>query len=100
MKKLEIACFNLKSALIAHNANVDRIELCDQMREGGTTPTLQMIDETMQLCNIEKFVMIRPRGGNFIYSQEEFEIMKQNINQFKNRCRWFCFWNFNFYQSN
>lgn len=83
MRKLEIACFNIQSAVIAQIAKADRIELCDQMKEGGTTPSLQMVDEALQLDAVVKFVMIRPRGGNFVYSQEEFKEMKNAIIQFK-----------------
>ncbi|MCB0456006.1 MAG: copper homeostasis protein CutC, partial [Aequorivita sp.] len=71
MKKLEIACFNLDSALIAQNAGADRVELCTDISLGGITPNLEMIQEARQKLTIDLYVMIRPRGGNFVYSDTE-----------------------------
>jgi len=76
---LEIACFNIESALKAAHAGADRIELCDNYYEGGTTPSFGMIQYAIQKINIPINVMIRPRGGDFLYSSAEFEIMKQDI---------------------
>ena len=84
MKKLEIACFTNASIQIAFENGADRIELCDQMEVGGTTPSIEMVKFASQF-NIPKYMMIRPRGGNFIYSDEEFEIMKKSILEFKNQ---------------
>ena len=83
MHKLEIACFNLESALIAQNGNADRIELCDDFTSGGVTPNYGTFETARKLIIIDLFVMIRPRGGNFIYSDEEFEQMKKDILHFK-----------------
>lgn len=83
MKKLEIACFNAESALIAQQGGADRIELCDNIKEGGTTPDLQITKQTLEKVTIPLYVMIRPRGGNFVYSEEEFQQMKKEIQQFK-----------------
>ncbi|MEQ3662511.1 MAG: copper homeostasis protein CutC [Flavobacterium sp.] len=83
MKKLEIACFNLESALIAQKSGADRIELCANMSVGGTTPSIEIIEQTKQNLTIDLYVMIRPRGGNFIYSNEEFQQMKDSILQIK-----------------
>lgn len=77
--KLEIACFNLESALIAQHGGADRLELCDDFSSGGVTPNYGTFETARKLINIDLFVMIRPRGGNFIYSDEEFEIMKKDI---------------------
>lgn len=79
MKKIEIACFNLESALIAQKTGADRVELCADMSVGGTTPTLEMIKQAREHLTIEINVMIRPRGGNFVYSDSEFEQMKSEI---------------------
>ena len=84
MKKLEIACFNLESALIAQKAGADRVELCDGIEVGGTTPNLETVKEVRQILTIDLFVMIRPRGGNFVYSGEEIEKMKKSIVEMKN----------------
>lgn len=83
MKKLEIACFNLESALIAAKAGADRIELCTNLKEGGTTPDLEMVKMARQNISIPIYIMIRPRGGNFVYTNEEFEQMKTEISVFK-----------------
>lgn len=83
MKQLEIACFNLESALIAQENGADRVELCTEMHIGGITPDLELIKEARKKLNIDLFVMIRPRGGNFVYSEEEFETMKNYIQEIK-----------------
>jgi copper homeostasis protein len=83
MNKLEIACFNVESAKIAHENGADRIELCDGIEVGGTTPNQMDVINTRKFLFSDLFVMIRPRGGNFVYSNEEFAQMKLNILQFK-----------------
>ena len=83
MKKIEIACFNLESALIAQKYGADRIELCADMSVGGTTPKIEMIQQARENLTIDMFVMIRPRGGNFVYSETEFEQMKSEIETIK-----------------
>ena len=83
MKKIEIACFNLESALIAQKFGADRVELCADMSFGGTTPTIKMIQQARENLTIDLYVMIRPRGGNFVYSDSEFEKMKSEIETIK-----------------
>ena len=83
MAKLEIACFNLESTLIAQENSADRVELCAEMNIGGITPSLELIKEAREKLNIDLYVMIRPRGGNFVYSEEEFETMKNQISEIK-----------------
>lgn len=83
MSKIEIACFNPKSAMIAFENGADRIELCDGLSEGGTTPDFEITKELRDKINIPIFVMIRPRGGNFTYSDAEFEQMKEELNRLK-----------------
>lgn len=80
--KLEIACFNYQSAVIAEQGGADRIELCDRFFEGGTTPTYETFALARKQIKIELFVMIRPRGGNFIYNNDEFAQMKKDISFF------------------
>ncbi|WP_396210165.1 copper homeostasis protein CutC, partial [Flavobacterium sp.] len=82
-KKIEIACFNLESALIAQKAGADRVELCADMSVGGTTPSIEIIQQARENLTIDLYVMIRPRGGNFIYSEVEFEQMKSEIETIK-----------------
>ena len=83
MKKIEIACFNLESAIIAQNTGADRVELCADMLVGGTTPTIEIIKQAREHLNIDLYIMIRPRGGNFVYSDSEFEQMKSEIEAIK-----------------
>ena len=83
MKKIEIACFNLESALIAQKVGADRVELCADMSVGGTTPTIEIIQQAREHLTIDLCVMIRPRGGNFVYSEAEFEQMKSEIETIK-----------------
>jgi len=83
MSKIEIACFNPESAVIAFENGADRIELCDGLSEGGTTPGVEVTQELREKINIPIFVMIRPRGGDFTYSEAEFEQMKNDLIQLK-----------------
>ncbi|MCT2560763.1 copper homeostasis protein CutC [Chryseobacterium herbae] len=83
MSKIEIACFNPESAMIAFENGADRIELCDGLSEGGTTPDFETVKELRIKINIPIFVMIRPRGGDFTYSEAEFEQMKKELVQLK-----------------
>lgn len=83
MSKIEIACFNPESALIAFKNGADRIELCDGLSEGGTTPAFETVKKLKETINIPIFVMIRPRGGDFTYSDAEFEQMKEELTQLK-----------------
>lgn len=81
---LEIACFEMTSAETALRSVADRIEFCSEVQEGGLTPN---IDEFRYLKSIYRkpiFVMIRPKGGSFLYTEKEFEVMKKNLIEFKN----------------
>lgn len=81
--QLEIACFNLQSSIIAQENGADRVELCANISEGGTTPDFQITKSARKELSIDLYIMIRPRGGNFVYSEAEFEQMKIEIVQFK-----------------
>jgi copper homeostasis protein len=85
MKKhfLEIACFNAESAEIAQAGGADRIELCSDRTAGGTTPGILTIEQVRKEVTLPVFVMIRPRGGDFVYTASEFEQMKQEISFIK-----------------
>ena len=76
---LEIAAFTIEAALQAQQAGADRIELCDNPPEGGTTPSVGMLQVARENLEIDLFPIIRPRGGDFLYSDHEFEIMKRDI---------------------
>ncbi|MEO6818199.1 MAG: copper homeostasis protein CutC [Ginsengibacter sp.] len=77
--KLEVIAFNIESCIAAQRSGADRIELCDNPGEGGTTPSYSFIKAARKVLQIDLFVMIRPRGGDFQYSEEDFSIMKNDI---------------------
>jgi copper homeostasis protein len=77
--RLEIIAFNIASCQIAQAAGATRIELCDNPAEGGTTPSYGFIKAARKKLRIDLFAMIRPRGGDFLYSDDEFEIMKTDL---------------------
>ncbi|MFT3679640.1 MAG: copper homeostasis protein CutC [Ferruginibacter sp.] len=79
MFKLEIIGFNIESCSIAQSAGAARIELCDNAAEGGTTPSYGYIKKAREILYTELFPIIRPRGGDFLYSDEEFEMMKTDV---------------------
>jgi len=78
--KLEIAVFNYESAVIAEQCGADRIELCENYSAGGITPQPELIRKVKSKLKIPARIMIRPRAGNFIYNDSEFEEMKNSIN--------------------
>lgn len=82
MTKLEIACFNEDSALLAAQQNIDRIELCEDYSQGGLTPKIETLQKIKSQSQTPVFVMIRPRGGDFTYSNSEFQQMKSEISHF------------------
>jgi copper homeostasis protein len=77
--KLEIIGFNVESCIAAQEAGADRIELCDNPTDGGTTPSYGMIQSARKILSIQLYAMIRPRGGDFFFTDHEFEIMKADI---------------------
>ena len=78
---LEVVVYNIESALRAQEGGADRIELCDNPAEGGTTPSFGIIESVRQNVSLDVYVMIRPRGGDFCYSNYEFHAMKRDIAQ-------------------
>lgn len=79
MKLLEIAVFNIASAIAAQDAGADRLELCENPLDGGTTPSYGTLKMARDRISIPVFPIIRPRGGDFLYSDVEFEVMKQDL---------------------
>ena len=76
---IEICANSYESALYAQKAGADRIELCVELAVGGITPSYGLLKKVRQDISIPVNVLIRPRSGNFTYSTEELEIMKQDI---------------------
>jgi copper homeostasis protein len=77
--KLEICANSYQSALNAEKAGADRIELCSELSIGGITPSYGLLEKISKEITIPVNVLIRPRSGNFCYTDDEFEIMKTNI---------------------
>lgn len=77
--KLEVIAFDIESCLIAEQSGAHRIELCDNQSEGGTTPSFGLIKSARKCTTLELFPIIRPRGGDFLYNDEEFNIMKEDL---------------------
>ncbi len=76
---VEVCANSLQSALNAEKAGADRIELCAALAVGGITPSYGLLRSVKDQISIPVNVLIRPRGGDFTYSDLEFEIMKKNI---------------------
>ncbi len=77
--KLEICCYSIESAIISEKAGAHRIELCDNYLEGGTTPSYAAIKQAVDLLSIPVNVIIRPRGGDFLYSDIEYKVIKNDV---------------------
>ena len=77
--KLEVIGFNIESCILAQAAGAHRIELCDNPGEGGTTPSYGFVKAARKNVQIDLFPIIRPRGGDFLYSDDEFEVMKTDV---------------------
>ena len=75
----EVCVESFEEAIRAVKAGATRIELCDNLAVGGTTPSFGTIKKCMEKLTVPVIVMIRPRSGNFTYSQDELEIMQDDI---------------------
>lgn len=76
---LEICANSYQSAKNAQDAGAKRIELCSELSIGGITPSYGLIKQVIDELDIETFILIRPRSGNFCYTDDEFEIIKKDI---------------------
>ena len=76
---LEVCAYSVEAAIAAQAAGADRVELCANPSEGGTTPSSGNIVVSRQSLKIELHVLIRPRGGDFLYSPPEFQTMQEDI---------------------
>lgn len=79
--EIEICAGNLMSVTEAAKGGADRVELCENLHEGGTTPSIGTIKTAKEICNIDVYVLIRPRGGNFVYTDTEMAVMLHDIEQ-------------------
>ena len=75
----EISIDSIQSAINAERAGAQRVELCAGLSEGGTTPSIGMIKMVRKYTKLQMFVIIRPRGGDFLYSDREFDVMCNDI---------------------
>jgi copper homeostasis protein len=76
---LEIAVFNIDSAMAAAQAGADRLELCENPQDGGTTPSYGFMKTVRELVSIPIFPIIRPHGGDFLYSESAYMVMQKDI---------------------
>ncbi len=76
---LEVCVDSYTSMVTARNAGADRIELCSALNIGGLTPSYGLMKKAKEIEDIEIFAMIRPRSGDFLYDNNEFETMKNDI---------------------
>ncbi len=79
MTKLEVCCYGVDGAVVAQQSGADRIELCVAPREGGLTPSVGMLKMARDQVLIPVHPIVRPRGGDFCYSAQEFAVMKSDV---------------------
>ena len=80
---IEVCAESYEYAVKAEKAGADRIELCKDLHLDGLTPDYESAKRTIDTLNIPIFILIRPREGDFVYSNEEFELIKNDIVKFK-----------------
>lgn len=76
---IEVCAYSFDSCLTAQRSGADRVELCGGMAEGGITPSAGLIRLARQHLTIRLYVMLRPRGGDFLYSDADVEVMRADI---------------------
>jgi copper homeostasis protein len=76
---LEVSVEGVDGLLVAQDNGADRVELCASVLEGGITPSMGSVREALRRARVPVFVIVRPRGGDFLYSEAEFESMRQDV---------------------
>lgn len=82
-KLIEVCLGSVESVLAAERGGADRVELCSDLFEGGLSPSIGTVRTALRLSSIPINAMVRPRGGDFCYSDVEFEVMKEEVRAFK-----------------
>lgn len=82
-KLLEICVDSVESALIAQEGGADRLEVCSNFVIGGTTPGVSQFKQIRRACDIKLNVLIRPRFGDFLYTEPEFFMIEEDIHMFR-----------------
>ena len=81
---IEICTTSLSSIVNAQDAGANRVELCENYNLGGVTPNIEFFEKSLEVSKIPINVLIRPRGGDFIFNNKELDIMFESIQKFKN----------------
>ncbi len=82
-REMEVCVDSIESAVNAEKGGACRVELCSNLVEGGTTPSLGMLKVTKRTVSIPIFAMLRPRAGDFLYSDADFQVMKEDLKLMK-----------------
>lgn len=81
--KLEVCVDSVESAVIAQEGGADCLEVCANLIIGGTTPGVSQFKQIRKACDIKLNVLIRPRFGDFLYTSTEFQMMREDIQMFR-----------------
>ncbi|MEO1713654.1 MAG: copper homeostasis protein CutC, partial [Bacteroidota bacterium] len=81
--RLEACVETLGECVLAQERGAQQLELCANLAEDGLTPSLELVNQVLQKVSIPVKVMVRPRGGNFVYSEQELVAMEAEIRAFR-----------------